>query len=129
MSSFSSFGPGLTPVFPHSQVFSGITAFSGESDEEIVRSVTLGFRPEWPPGVASQGSGDAIWEQVEACWSHEPEERPAALAVLQALQKLSEEPPQESLGPLEPPSDETWEHVEDIPEPSTYDFRDAKYQD
>ena len=85
------------------------------------------MRPEWPLGVASQGLGDAIWEQVEACWSHEPEERPTARAVLQALQKLSEELPQESQGPQEPPSDETWEHVEDIPEPSTCGSRDGEY--
>ena len=122
-------GPYITSVFPRSQVFSGTTAFSEESDEEIVRSVTLGFRPEWPPGVTSQESGDAIWGQVEACWSHEPGERPVALEVLQALQKLSEEPPQEPQGPQEPPSDETWEHVEDIPEHSTCGFRDGENRD
>jgi len=72
--------------------------------------------------------GDAIWEQVEACWSHEPEERPTALAVLQALQELGEEPPQKSQGLQEPLGDETWEHVEDIPEPSTCGFRDGEYR-
>ena len=88
-----------------------------------MESVNIGLRPEWQPGAALQGLGDAIWEQVEACWSQEPEERPTALAVLQALQKLSEERPQVLPEPREPSSDDTWDYVEDVPEPGTFDFR------
>ena len=83
-----------------------------------MENITIGLRPEWPPGFASQGLGDTIWEQVEACWSHEPEERPTALAVLQVLQGLSEERLQGSQEPQEPSSDDTWDYVEDTPEPS-----------
>jgi len=113
----------------HPQVFSGITAFPRESDEEVIESVTLGMRPEWPPGVPSQWYGDTIWDQVEACWSHEPEDRPTALVVLQALQKLSEEQPQVSQESREASRDDAWDYVEDAPEPSTCGFRDGENQD
>lgn len=88
-----------------------------------MKSVTLGLRPEWPPGTASQDVGDAIWEQIKACWSHKPEERPTALAVLQALQELSRERPQESQAPQKPSSDDTWDYAEAPPEFSTSDLR------
>ena len=88
-----------------------------------METVNIGLRPEWPPGVASEGLGDAIWQQVEACWSQGPEDRPTARVVLQALQKLSEERPQVLQEPREPSSDDTWDYVEDAPEPSTFDFR------
>ena len=90
--------------------------------------VTIGLRPEWPPGDGPQGLEDAIREQVEAYWSHEPEERPTALAVLQALQELSEEWPQESQERLECSSDDTWDYIRGIPKPSRFDFRGSEYQ-
>ena len=100
------------------QIFSGTAAFAKESDEEVVQIVNIGMRPEWPPEAVSKGLGDAIWQQVEACWSQEPEDRPTALVVLQALQRLSEEWPQVSQEPREPSSDDTWDYVTDGPEGS-----------
>ena len=91
-----------------------------------METVNIGLRPEWPPKVASEGLGDAIWQQVEACWSQEPEDRPTARVVLQALQKLSEERPQVSQEPREPSSDDTWDYVEDALDPSTFDFRGGR---
>jgi len=88
-----------------------------------METINIGLRPEWPPGAPPQGLGDAIWQQVEACWSQEPEDRPTTLEVLQALQKLSEERPQVSQEPREPSSDDTWDYVEDALEPSTFEFR------
>jgi len=88
-----------------------------------VETVNIGMRPEWPHEATSQGLVDAIWEQVEACWSQEPGERPTASAVLQTLQKLREEQPGVSQEPREPSSDDTWDYVEDNPEPGTFDFR------
>ena len=114
---------------PSPQVFSGTTAFAKESDEDVVKSVTIGLRPEWSPGITSQGSGDAIWDQVEACWSHNPKERPAALAVLQVLQELSKERQQESPEPQEPSSDDTWDYVEAPPEFGAFELRGGEQQD
>jgi len=88
-----------------------------------VGKVTTGMRPEWAPEYASQGLGDALWEQIEACWSHDPEERPTALMVLQALQALSNERPQESQEPPVHIDDDTWDRVEVTPESSTFGFR------
>jgi len=88
-----------------------------------VNTVKIGIRPEWRPEPASQELEDAIWQQVEACWNHDPEDRPTVLVVLQVLQKLSDERPRVSQEPREPSSDDTWDYVEDALEPSTFDFR------
>lgn len=52
-------------------------------------SVTMGHRPECPFNDPSQGLSDLLWDQIEACWHDDPEQRPAALAVLQFLQSLN----------------------------------------
>lgn len=111
----------VSPPPPLTQAVSGSTAFPGKRDDEVFESVIMGLRPEWPPWVAPQWFGDTIWEQVEACWSHDPEERPTALVVLQALQKLGEEGPQ-TFQPQELSRDDTWDYLEDTPEPSMLAF-------
>ena len=48
----------------------------------------MGLRPEWLFDDPSRASVDVIWEQIRACWSHDPRERPAALTVFQSLNAL-----------------------------------------
>jgi len=81
--------------------------------------VTTGLRPEWPHRDASQGSMgsvDVLWEQIEACWSHDPEERPTAPMVLQALEALGDGGARGSQESPEHTDDYTWNH-------STFRFR------
>jgi len=104
------------------QVLSGTSPFSKVRDEEVVRMITAGLRPEWPHGDTSQGLGDALSEQIEACWSHDPKERPTALMILGVLQELSEERLQESREPPDPSDDDTWDYVEATPELGTFSF-------
>jgi hypothetical protein len=84
-----------------------------------VGRVATGLRPEWPSNNPSQGLVDALWEQIEACWSQEPKERPTASQVLQTLLALGETQHLEPEVPVEGSDDETvkeWEQVEDDPD-------------
>ena len=48
----------------------------------------MGLRPELLFDDPSRASVDVIWEQIRACWSHDPQKRPAALTVFQSLNAL-----------------------------------------
>ncbi|KAF9643599.1 kinase-like protein [Thelephora ganbajun] len=87
------------------EILTGAIPFASASDEEIVGRVTMRLRPEWPSDNPSQGLVDALRDQVEACWSHDPEQRPTALMVLQSLQALSRKRSQESQEPPEQTDD------------------------
>jgi len=86
----------------------------------------MGCRPEWPSNNPSQGLVDALWDQIEAYWHDDPRQRPAALTVLQFLQRLSQERTQEkSQEPqefqdlqesLEHVDDDGWDYMEDASE-------------
>jgi hypothetical protein len=67
---------------------------------------------------------DALWDQIEACWHDDPEQRPSAFTVLQFLQGLSEEriPQEEPQEFLELTDDEAWDCIEDAPELRTFSF-------
>ena len=77
----------------------------------------MGLRPGRPSDSPSQGLIDEIWEQIEACWNHEPNARPTALRVLQTLLALSEARHVELVASVEDSDDVAtigeWEHVED----------------
>jgi hypothetical protein len=108
-------------------VLTGTTPFSDGSDEEIVKGVANGLRPKWPSNNPSQGLVNALREQIEACWGQELKERPAASDVLQTLLALDEDRPQERQEP--PKHDDTWEYVEDKPEPGTFGPRGGEGRD
>jgi len=110
-----------SPRLPR-QVLSGTSPFPKDSDEEVVDKVTTGMRPEWAPEYASRGLEDPLWELIEVCWIHDPEERPTALTVLQTLQAIGEERPQESQEPPAHIDEDTWHYVEVTPESSTFGF-------
>lgn len=48
----------------------------------------MGIRPAGLSDSSSQELIDELWELAEACWSYNPEERPTAPMVLQALQAI-----------------------------------------
>jgi len=121
--------PVTRPPRSHHQVLSGVSPFPKDSDEEVVGKVTTGMRPEWTPEYGSQGLGDALWEQIKAFWSHDPEERPTALMVLQALQALGEERPQESQEPPANIDDDMWDYVGVTPESGASGFHGGGQQD
>lgn len=86
-------------------------------DEEIASGVITGLRPEWPSDDPFEELTDALWREVQACWSYDPEERPTASAMLQTLQVLSQdmnrERPQGPQGSSVPPDDEAWDRIDD----------------
>ena len=104
----------------------GTAPFSDASDEDISAGVITGLRPEWPSGDPSRGLIDALSRQVEACWCHNPEERPTASTMLQYLQALVQERAQErhqdTQEPLQHADDETWDYVEDARELGSFGY-------
>lgn len=103
------------------EVLTGITPFQDATDGEIASGVITGLRPEWPSDDPFEELTDALWREVQACWSYDPEERPTASAVLQTLQAVSQDVnrerpqgPQEPQGSSEQPDDdEAWDRMED----------------
>ena len=67
----------------------------------------MGLRPEWPSNNPSQGLVDELWEQTEACWNQEPDERPTVSRVLQTLQVLSGVQRQVTMTSVEDSDDES----------------------
>ena len=118
------------------QILTGTNPFSDASDEDIVTGVKMGYRPDCPYHSPSQELLIALWDQIEACWHDDPEQRPAALTVLQFLQCLDQErtkkEPQEpqileeSREPQEQfefADDNEWDYIKDSPEiPSAFFF-------
>lgn len=80
----------------------------------------MGLRPEWPSNNPSQGLVDELWEQTEACWNQEPDERPTVSRVLQTLQVLSGVQRQVTMTSVEDSDDRAIagerEQVEDSPD-------------
>ena len=122
---YSVFAHARVCISPQTQILTGTTPFSNESDEEIINRVAAGIRPEWPSNNPPQGLADALWEQIKACWKQDPKERPTASNVLETLLALDggayHREPSVSMGD---PDDEAtiaeWEHVEDGPEEGTF---------
>ncbi|KAJ7598116.1 hypothetical protein C8J56DRAFT_912673 [Mycena floridula] len=54
-------------------------------DYPVIQDVVAGRRPQRTSGLFS----DDIWAMVEACWSHQPSDRPSAAMVARALQHPS----------------------------------------
>ena len=71
-----------------SQVLSGTAPFPDRGDETITDKVVAGFQPEWPSDNPSQKLVGGLWEEIVACWSKEPNERPTAFEVQLALTKF-----------------------------------------
>lgn len=55
----------------------------------------MGVRPGWPPNIPWESPIDRLWEQIEACWNHDPNKRPTAFQVLEALLPLHDAERQE----------------------------------
>ena len=79
----------LSQRFAQSQTLTNTTPFSKENSEEVVDMVAMGVRPKWPPNDPPKW----LREQIEACWSQEPDERPTAFNVLKQIEaSLNQEP-------------------------------------
>ena len=108
-----------TASHPSPQVLSGTTPFPNKSDEEILNRVFAGLRPKWPSD-SSEWLEDELSEQIEACWSQEPNERPAAYEVLQTLLALSDAQHRETVESVESSDDEAVTRERDDPEESAF---------
>ena len=109
---------------PFPQALSGTDPFPDESDEEIPDIVAAGARPGWPPDPPKL-LVDELREQIEACWNQEPNNRPTAPEVVQALLVFGEARHQgRTETPVEDPGDGTlfrgWEHVGGDPEEGAF---------
>ena len=101
---------------------SGTTPFHNEGDDEIADKVTTGVRPEWPSNNPSQELVDGLWEQIEACWSQEPNERPTASKALLTLMALAEARRQGAEVSEVDVMRRGWERVENVPDGAFWAF-------
>ncbi|KAJ7575487.1 kinase-like domain-containing protein [Mycena floridula] len=68
------------------EVYMGVPPFSQyRLDFPVILDVLAGCRPQRTSGLFS----DEIWAMIEACWSHQPSDRPSAAMVVRALQQPS----------------------------------------
>jgi len=86
---------------PQRQVLTGTTPFPDASGEEIADRVGAGIRPQRPSNNHSQEMEDGLWKLIVACWSQQPNERPATFNVLQTLLGLGEAQYQEHVAYVE----------------------------
>ena len=68
------------------EVLSGQTPFSPWRSPLIIKKVLEGERPGKPEGEGGALFTDGIWEILERCWKHWPEERTNAKVVLLCLE-------------------------------------------
>jgi hypothetical protein len=68
------------------EVLSGQVPFTRDCHEFMVMNKVLeGERPERPQGVEGMWFTDGLWATLQACWSHQPIDRPAVEAVFECL--------------------------------------------
>ena len=64
------------------EVLSGQIPFTKENGPAVIRKVLEGKRPERPPTLFTGG----LWEMLELCWKHRPQDRPSLKTLLQFLE-------------------------------------------
>jgi len=65
------------------EIFSGKQPFDGVPDDDVIKLVRSGERPDRPAGSANLGLSDTLWEVVQKCWNGSPELRPGMVDVLE----------------------------------------------
>ena len=69
------------------EVLSGQIPFTRGCNVFMVMSqVVAGERPGRPQGTEGMWFSDDLWVMLQACWSHQPNDRPTVEAVLQCLE-------------------------------------------
>ncbi|KAF9642658.1 kinase-like protein, partial [Thelephora ganbajun] len=70
------------------EVFSGKAPFHEVSDNEVVKWVRSGERPNRPTRTVSLGLSDTLWEMIQKCWNESPELRPGIVDILDYTRKM-----------------------------------------
>ena len=79
------------------EVLSGQTPFAPWRAPRVIQEVLGGGRPRRPEGEGGTLFTDDMWEMLELCWKHRPDERTSANSVLHYLEGAP--------SPLWPPPD------------------------
>jgi len=79
------------------EVLSGKAPFTPDGVIIVMRKVTSGGRPERPQGVEGVWFTDSVWDTLQMCWAHKPEERPTVETVLERLKWGSVSSPDDSV--------------------------------
>ena len=83
------------------EVLSGRAPFAPLKSPLATQKVLEGERPKRPEGEERTSFTDGIWEMLEHCWKHQPNERISAEVVLQCLEGTPLLPPLNQLAPSE----------------------------
>ena len=78
------------------EVLSGKAPFASFSQYTVMRKVVDGERPERPEGVEGARFTDDLWRTLNQCWDARPESRPSSTVVLECLERVSRDPPEDS---------------------------------
>ena len=84
------------------EVLSGRAPFAPLKSPLVIQKVLEGKRPKRPEGEEGTSFTDGIWEVLENCWKHQPNERISAEVILQRLEGASL-PLQPDVGGIEEP--------------------------
>ena len=74
------------------EVLSGEIPFTPWRAPLVIQKVLNGDRPDRPRGEGGELFTNGIWEMLELCWKHRPDERTGAKTVLQCLERASSPP-------------------------------------
>jgi len=70
------------------EVFSGKVPFKGVSDDEVVKRIRSGERPDIPVESKELELSNTVWEVVKRCWHGSPKLRPGMVDVLEYTRRL-----------------------------------------
>ncbi|KAF9651098.1 kinase-like protein [Thelephora ganbajun] len=76
------------------EVLSGVAPFASCKDVVVPRRVTKGERPARPQGEEGAWFTDRLWQMVQLCWMHQPEQRPTVKSVVEVLELVPKQSPQ-----------------------------------
>ena len=92
------------------EVLSGRAPFAPLKSPLVIQKVLEGKRPKRPEGEEGTSFTDGIWEMLENCWKHQPNERISAEVILQRLEGASL-PLQPDVGGIEEPGSDERSYV------------------
>ena len=73
------------------EVLGGQAPFAPLYQFVVMCKVIGGERPQRPGGVEGARFTDELWRMLDQCWETQPESRPSGSAVLECLERISED--------------------------------------
>lgn len=72
------------------EVLSGQVPFGRCKNTVVIGKIMDGERPGKPEGTQAEFFTDALWETLQLCWRHQPQDRPSVKTLLRCLEGVAQ---------------------------------------